>query len=76
MSKFTDATCEALYLLSLDGLCVAEAGSVQENGWHGLLVDTGIKEAPHAILHEDSQGFVTYDVFETEALAEETFGDY
>lgn len=70
MSKFSDDTCEALHDLSLDGFLDGECGSVSECGeWYGLLLDTGIEDAPNAILVENDQGFVDYTVYEFEERA-------
>ena len=59
---------EKLYELSLDG-CDDEYGDVDEDGWYGLLLNTGIPEAPFAIISEDSQGFVNYGAYDTEKKA-------
>jgi hypothetical protein len=59
---------EALYELSLDG-CDDEFGSVDEGGWYGLILDTGLACASYAILSEDSQGFVEYGAYDTEEKA-------
>jgi len=69
-SRFEDAICEVLYRMALNGGADEEDGSVTETGhWHGLL--WGPFEESHlipsntmaAILEEDSQGFVTYQLF-------------
>lgn len=74
MSKFSDDTCEALYEMSLDGCLDGECGDVSTIGeWYGLLVDTGIEGAEHAILREDGQGFVDYDVYDSRGAARVKF---
>ena len=74
MSKFQDETCEQLWNMSLDGCLDGECGGVAEFGeWYGLLLNTGIDGAEHAILREDSQGFVDYDVYDTEEQARKEF---
>ena len=72
MSKFQDKTCEALWDLSLDG-CDEECGNVADGGWYGLLVNTKIAGAEHAILFENGQGFVEYTVYKTEERARSEF---
>jgi hypothetical protein len=60
---------EALYDMTLEGGANEEIGSVQELGWYGLLIDTGVQGVPHAIVNEDSDGFFTYQEFQTEDAA-------
>ena len=63
---------EKLYAMSMDGDDgVAERG--EGEGAYVLLLDTGIPCAPHAILVEDSQGFVDYQAFGEAREAQETF---
>ena len=59
---------EQLHDLSLDG-CDDEFLSEDEQKWFGLLLNTGIYGANHAILSEDSQGFVEYGTYDTEKKA-------
>lgn len=59
---------EELYMMSLDGVD-DEEGSSAYGGWHGLLLSTGISDAPNAIVYEDSQGFVEYEPFDTQEQA-------
>jgi len=74
MGKFSDETCEALYDLSLDGGPDEQCGDVSEIGeWYGLMVNTGIDGAEHAILFENGQGFVDYTVYDTEERARGEF---
>jgi hypothetical protein len=54
-------TAERLYAITLDGGCDEEDGSVDEGGWIGLIGE--------AIVTEDSQGFFTYTLFDSEAAA-------
>lgn len=72
MSKFQDKTCEALWVLSLDG-CDEECGNVADDGWYGLLVNTKIDGAEHVILFENGQGFVEYTVYDTAERARSEF---
>lgn len=60
-----------------------ELGDVQDFGWYGLITDTGIKDASHVIVHEDSQGFFDYTSYDTErearadwAKLESEYGDF
>lgn len=74
MSKFSDDTCEALHEMSLDGCLDGECGDVSTIGeWYGLLVNTGIDGAEHAILFENGQGFVDYNVYDSEGAARVKF---
>ena len=59
-SKFQDAETEKLWDLSLDGGADEEASLGEGNGWWGLM------RQEKAILHEDSQGFVSCDFFDSE----------
>lgn len=63
MSKFNSLKDEVVYRASLDGSYVADViGSVDDIGWHGLLLDFYGKDY---IVREDSQGFVTVESFAT-----------
>lgn len=76
--KFDSMMDSFVYGLSLDG-CDEETGSVEEDGWYGLLRGWTIPSdadltkderavfASHvgAIICEDSQGFVTVDYYAT-----------
>ena len=73
--KFSDETAAKLYEMSLDGGPDEETGSVQEQGWFGLMVSTGLAGAEHAILEEDSQGFVSYSTFDSEEAARAKFAE-
>ena len=59
---------EELYEASVDG-CDDEFLSEDEQKWFGLLLNTGIFGVNHAIISEDSQGFVEYGVYDTEKKA-------
>lgn len=59
---------EELYEASVDG-CDDEFLSEDEQKWYGLLIDTGIPEAPYVIISEDYQGFVDYGTYDTEKKA-------
>jgi len=65
---------EKLYEMSLDFLD-DQSGSVYEGGWHGLLIDTGLKCAPNAIISEDSQGFVEYEAYRSRKAAWAAFAE-
>jgi len=77
LSRFEDAICEVLYRMALNGGADEEDGSVTETGqWSGLL--WGPFEESHlipsetlaAIVQEDSQGFVTYELFRKPGAAQ------
>ena len=72
-TKFSDETCEALYDLSLDGCLDGECGNVADGEWYGLLLNTEVEDAEHAILFENGQGFVEYTVYESEEQARKEF---
>lgn len=61
--KFSDETCEALWDLTLDGAHDEECGDASFDRWYGLCLNTGIDGAEHAIVHEDTQGFVNYETY-------------
>ena len=71
--KFDGAVSEKLYEMSCEGMQDGEIGSVDDMGWHGIFVFNGdggyirkdFKGLVGAILREDSQGFVTSEVFTT-----------
>lgn len=63
---------EKLHEISLDG-CDEELGDVQDFGWYGLLIDSGCEDAKFAIASEDSDGFVDFESFATEAKAREAW---
>ena len=70
-TKFDSEITEKLYELSLDGTS-EELGNVQDFGWYGLLLNTGIENAEYAILYEDSNGFVYSYIYQSEnAIMEE-----
>tara|TARA_Y100000782_G_scaffold115303_1_gene156772 strand:- start:6077 stop:6367 length:291 start_codon:yes stop_codon:yes gene_type:complete len=78
-AKFQNGITEALHKASMDG-CDEEIGSVTEPPmeWYGLLINSGVESAAFAILSEDTQGFVTSLIFDSEeevrmrwAIAEE-----
>jgi hypothetical protein len=73
MGKFSDSTCEELYDMSLDGCLDGECGNAADSGWYGLLLNTGVEDAEHAILFEDGQGFVDYETFDSEQQARVEF---
>jgi len=61
--KFNSLRDEVVYRASLDQSNLAdEIGTVDDIGWHGLLLDFYGKDY---IVREDSQGFVTVDSFAT-----------
>ena len=55
---------ERLYEMETD----EEIGSVHDQGWFGLLLNTGMVCAPHAIVSEDSQGFFDIDIYESKEV--------
>ena len=64
---------EALYEMDPD----MEIGSVQEEGWYGLILDTGLACAPHVIVREDNQGFFDIvGVFLLEEKARQVWDTY
>lgn len=63
MSKYDCKLSEKLHQKGADEEC----GSVQENGWHGLFRED------KAILHEDTQGFVTVDSYDSDEDMEEAW---
>jgi hypothetical protein len=74
MNKFENEVTEQLNEITLNGFANEEFGSVTENGlWTGLLVDTEIDNAPHAVLFEDEQGFVWSHIYKTEHEARSDF---
>jgi hypothetical protein len=77
-SKFTNAICEQLYMMSMDGpdeqIGSVDDGDYISGGWYGLMLNTGISGAEFAILHNDSQGFITYVTFEDASMARTTWG--
>lgn len=76
MDKFDNALTEKLHEITLNGFVDEEFGSVTENGlWTGIVLNTGITEAPHAVLFEDEQGFVWSHIYDTESEAQSDF-DY
>jgi len=66
---------EYLYDLVGEGGQDEEIGSVDELGWYGLFTDTGLKCAPHAILREDSQGFVEVERIDDRQEALDRWGN-
>jgi len=67
---------EKLHQMSLEGGPDEECGSHETGGsWYGLMTDTGIKGAPHAILTEDNQGFVDFEAFKTAEEARAAFAE-
>jgi hypothetical protein len=65
---------EKLHEMSMYG-CDDAYGDVCEAPmfWMGLLLNTNLECAPHALLYEDSDGFVTYESFDTVELARAEF---
>ena len=68
-TKFDSAETEALYEVSLDGGPDEEIGSVDEQGWYGLMREE------RCILHEDSQGFVDGTWFDTKDELEQAWAE-
>lgn len=62
MSKFSSLKDEVVYRATLNGFCADEIGTVDDIGWHGLLLDFHGKDY---IVREDLQGFVTVKSFAT-----------
>ena len=73
--KFDSPLAERLYELSLDGLWHDDEASAGDgNGWACLftnLITNACTFVVHAILREDSQGFVTCETFDSGEEAEE-----
>jgi len=66
---------EQLYAMTLDGHCDDECGSVDELGWYGLLGYTGIEGAEHVVVKESTDGFFSYEAFDTDVEAEGVFSE-
>ena len=60
MSKFASLKDEVVYRATLNGFCAEEIGSVDDIGWHGLVLDFHGKDY---IVQEDSQGFISVASF-------------
>lgn len=61
-----DAISEKLNNVAMNGFAEEEYGSCSENGfWSALIVQDGL----FGILEEDDQGFVDYEIYDTEADA-------
>lgn len=73
MGKFPDETCEALWDLTLDSAHDDECGDASFDRWYGLCLNTGIDGAEHAIVREDTQGFVDYETYESAEKARSEF---
>ena len=78
-SKFGGDVCERLYEISMEG-CDEEYGNCSEPPcrWWGLITDVDVGDGDgyivhHAILTEDSQGFVDFEDYETEGDARKDF---
>jgi len=54
-----------LYDMVLMGYTDDQLGDVQHFGWYGLILDTGILNASHVIVKEDSDGFFYYTSYDT-----------
>ena len=61
---------KALYALAGDGLSTA-LGDVQDFGWYGLI----LRRAHGYIVHEDSQGFFDYTLFDTVDEAQQVWAE-
>jgi len=75
MSKYSDPICKRLWEASLEGAVVQEFGSTDEapGRWWGLLIKSGVPGHPHAIVTQDSQGFVDYESFPSTQAAIRNF---
>jgi hypothetical protein len=63
-----------LHEMSMEGVD-EECGDVSVgDGWHGLILRTGISGVEHVIVTEDNSGFFTYVAFEEEEKAQEAWG--
>jgi len=71
MNKYIDETGEMLNDIAMDGFLDDQCGSVTEDGiWFGLILEH------KAIISEDSQGFFSYEMFETEQETRDRFNQY
>lgn len=75
MGKFPDKIAEALYEVTLEGGSTDEYGTTTEapGRWWALILNSGVRGAKHAIVTEDSQGFVDYELFRTKREAMKNF---
>lgn len=74
MKKFQNGLAEDLWYYSLDSGQDDMIGSCEELGWYALFTDTG-EESLNVILKEDSLGFVTVQVFESEDDAKDRWAE-
>jgi len=73
----SDDIGQQLYDMTMDSWQQEEFGSSTEGiGWFGLILGTGIKEAEHVIVTEDTQGFFEYEEFDTREEAIKRFETY
>ncbi len=66
---------ERLHDLSLEGALDNEFGSVSEapGRWWGLITNSGVRGAKHAIVTEDSSGFFDYEAYRSAGAAHRAF---
>lgn len=64
-----------LHAIVSDGMQDDEYGDVDGPGghWYGLITDSGVAGAEHAVVSEDSQGFFNYEAFDTSEAARADF---
>ena len=68
MNKFVDETGEMLNDIAMNGFLDDQFGSVTEDGiWLGLILEH------KAIIQENSQGFFTYEIFDSEDDAQKAY---
>lgn len=62
-----------LHAIVGDGMQDDECGSVDSGHWYGLILDSGVAGAEHAVVSEDSQGFFDFSAFPTAEAARADF---
>jgi hypothetical protein len=63
--EVSGAVGERLHEMVNDSFHQDEYSLGDGGGWFGLIINTGLECAPHAVLSEDSDGFFTYTTFDT-----------
>lgn len=90
--NLSEAASEVIYAWVQNGLVDDQVGSVDGLGWHGFIyiaegdqaydqlreADADLVTSPELgiLVHEDSNGFFTYEVFESSSAARLVFDEY